>query len=122
MGAEGTRTEVCLAQDIWVVAFSPVESAVLSPGTIAKQDNWYLKIHRKCSYHNVIIVMTQKSRIANLLCLSALTFVAYRVPSSSCRIIKREREREKGRKKEIQGNALFMLTATFDLKIPSPEP
>lgn len=67
--------------------------------------------------------MTQKSRIAIPFCLSALTFVAYRVRSSSCRIIKkREREREKERKKEIQGNALFMLTATFDLKIPSPEP
>lgn len=104
MGAEGTPTEVCLAQDIWVVVFSPVESAVLSLGTTAKQDNWYLKIHRKCSYHNVIIVMTQKSRIANPLCLSALTFVAYRVPSSSCRIIKREtgergRERKEERKK-----------------------
>lgn len=67
--------------------------------------------------------MTQKSRIAIPLCLSALTFVAYRVPSSSCRIIKREeRGREKGREREIQGDALFMLTATFDLKILSPEP
>lgn len=55
--------------------------------------------------------MTQKSRIAIPLCLSALTFVAYRVPSSSCRIIKGggwgrgrgriggEREREEERKK-----------------------
>lgn len=71
--------------------------------------------------------MTQKSRIAIPLCLSALTFAAYRVPSSSCRIIKRgererKEEREKGREREIQGNALFMLTATFDLKILSPEP
>lgn len=49
MGVGGGRDPpVCLAQDIWVVAFSPVESVVLSPGTIAKQDNWYLKIHRKC--------------------------------------------------------------------------
>lgn len=47
--------------------------------------------------------MTQKSRIAIPLCLSALTFVAYRVPSSSCRIIKRgerERERKRERKEE----------------------
>lgn len=109
MGAEGTPTEVCLAQDIWVVAFSPVESAVLSPGTIAKQDNRYLKIHRKCSYHDVIIVMTQKSRIANPLCLSALTFVAYRVPSSSCRIIERQgREGEREGKKERNPGRCFV--------------
>lgn len=39
---------VYLVQDSWVVAVSPVESVVLSPGTIVKQDGWYLKIHRKC--------------------------------------------------------------------------
>lgn len=38
---------VCLAQDSWVATFSPVEFVIFSLGTIAKQDNWYLKIHRK---------------------------------------------------------------------------
>ena len=68
---------VCLAQGCWVVVFGPVESVVPSLGTIAKQDNWYSKINRKCSYHNIIIFRTQKSRIDVPLCLHFLTFVAY---------------------------------------------
>lgn len=60
--------------------------------------------------------MTQNSKIAVPLCLSALT----RVPTAAA---KSSEMREKGGKKEeIQGSALFMLTATFDLKILSPEP
>lgn len=65
--------------------------------------------------------MTQKSRIAIPLCLSALTFVAYRVPNSSCRIIKREREGKREKERNLEQGFLY-VRATFDLKIPSPEP
>lgn len=60
--------------------------------------------------------MTQNSKIAVPPCLSALTQVPTAAAKSS-----EMREKEKKRE-EIQGNALFMLTATFDLKILSPKP
>lgn len=46
--ATGTPQSALLRTVGLCVAFSLVESVVLSPGTIAKQDNSYLKIHRKC--------------------------------------------------------------------------
>lgn len=62
--------------------------------------------------------MTQRSEIAIPLCLPSLLLPA-ESPAAAAESVKK---REGKKKEEIQGNALFMLAATFDLKILSPEP
>ena len=113
--AKGTRwggcrrdPGVCLAQDSWVVAFSPVELSVLSPGRIVKKDNWYLKIHRKCSYHNVIIVMTQKSRIAHSSVPVCPHFCCLPSPQQQLQNHKERGERERERKRERNPGQCFI--------------
>lgn len=102
--------QVGLAQDGWAVAFSPVESFVLSPGTIAKQDNWCLKIHRKCflsqrhNCHDSKVELPFHSS-----CLPSLLLPTESPAAAAGRIIKegeRDRERARERKEEIQGSAL----------------
>lgn len=77
------------------------------------------------SYHNVIIVMTQKSSIAILSCLFSPSLLLHaELLAAAAESLGRKKEKARVRThmhaRTPQSSALFMLTAAFDLENDVP--